>query len=115
MDRRGRLLIRKEQREALLDAFKSSGLSAMAFCQLHDLKYSTFATWRKKKRSFSHAVSQPSFAEVVVESSAASLPASNSNLIRITLPSGTVIEGFNREQIPVVVELIRSLSNTRPC
>ena len=55
MDCRERLLVRREQREALLDAFKSSGLSAMAFCQLHDLKYSTFATWRQKKRSSSHS------------------------------------------------------------
>jgi hypothetical protein len=43
-DRRGRVLIDAAQREALLDEFDRNGLSAMAFCRLHDLVYPTFAT-----------------------------------------------------------------------
>jgi hypothetical protein len=44
-DRKGRLLIRAEQRAAILQAFDDSALSAMAFCRQHSISYSTFATW----------------------------------------------------------------------
>jgi hypothetical protein len=49
-DHGGRLLVRAEQRGAILQAFDAGSLSAMAFCRQHGLSYSTFATWIQKKR-----------------------------------------------------------------
>jgi len=46
----GRLRITKEQRETLLDAFVSSGLSGTRFAATHGIKYQTFATWVQKRR-----------------------------------------------------------------
>lgn len=43
-DFRGRVLVPADQREALIDEFERSGLSAMAFCRLDGLTYPTFAT-----------------------------------------------------------------------
>jgi len=51
MDCQGRLLVRREQRESLLDAFKSSGLLAMAFHQLNDQEFTGY------QRLAHHAIS----------------------------------------------------------
>lgn len=72
-DRRGRLLVRAEQRAAILEASDESSLSAMAFCRQHGLSYSTFATWIQKRRRElapergDPAVQAPAFAEVVID------------------------------------------------
>jgi hypothetical protein len=44
-DARGRVLVPKERREALLDEFERSGLSGVKFAQLAGVKYPTFAYW----------------------------------------------------------------------
>lgn len=116
-DRRGRVLIGTAQREALVDEFDRSRLSAAAFCRLHGLTYQTFATWAQKRRrgeSSSHQNAAPAFAEVVVEPRVQSISAQASAL-RITLPSGAVIELGGREQLPLAIELLRALETPRPC
>ena len=57
-DRRGRLLVRAEQRHLILEAFDASALSAMAFSRQHGLCYSTFGSWVHKRRK--DAIAQPS-------------------------------------------------------
>lgn len=49
-DRRGRVRVPKERRDALLEEFARSGLSAAAFAQMAGIKYSTFANWRQQRR-----------------------------------------------------------------
>lgn len=49
-DRLGRFRFSKEQREALLDAFESSGMSGTSFATAHGVKYQTFATWVQKRK-----------------------------------------------------------------
>jgi hypothetical protein len=49
-DARGRVLVPKERREALLDEFERSGLSGVKFAQLAGIKYPTFASWVTKRR-----------------------------------------------------------------
>jgi hypothetical protein len=112
-DIRGRVLVPSRQREALLDAFEQSGISAMAFCRQHDLKYPTFATWVQKRRRQPHPVS-PTFAEVLVGPLPTPPPAAMEPL-RITLPGGTRIEIADREQLPWVIELLRALGSRLPC
>jgi len=120
-DRRGRLLIRAEQRSALLDAFESSALSGMAFCRQHGLSYSTFANWIQARRkasipakSLPAPVPQPAFAEVIVgeNPSAVSKPPVP---LRVSLRGGVSFEITGPEQIPLVAGLIQSLGGGRPC
>jgi hypothetical protein len=49
-DTRGRVRTSIERREALLDEFERSGVSAMAFAKMAGINYATFANWRGKRR-----------------------------------------------------------------
>lgn len=122
-DRRGRLLVRAEQRTAILEAFDSSSLSGMAFCRQHGLSYSTFATWVQRRRKENNAnptspVRSPQlvksrFAEVCLEQTAP-IAASRPPL-GLSLPSGATVEISDSAQIPLLAELLRHLSSARPC
>lgn len=46
----GRVTIPKEQREKLLDAFESSGMSGKGFAEQHGIHVQTFASWIQKRR-----------------------------------------------------------------
>jgi transposase-like protein len=114
-DRRGRMLVSPAQREALLDEFERSGVSAMAFCKRHGLVYPTFASWVQKRRQ-RPAPGAPAFAEVVVEPRREKTPAAGGNAaLRITLPGGALIEMTGHDQLPLVVELLRALGLRLPC
>jgi len=121
-DRRGRLLVRAEQRAAILQAFDSGSLSAMAFCRQHGLSYSTFATWIQKRRRenavprsvvCAPAPANPSFAEVHLEQPVTF--AQPPRAIKINLPSGASVEISDPSQMPLVIELLRHLSSNRSC
>jgi transposase len=49
-DRRGRVRVPVERREALLEEFERVGVSAAKFAEMVGLKYSTFANWAQKRR-----------------------------------------------------------------
>lgn len=49
-DALGRLRVRPEHREKMLDAFEASGMSGQAFAIHHGLKVQTFASWIQKRR-----------------------------------------------------------------
>jgi hypothetical protein len=114
-DRRGRMLVSPQQREALLDEFERSGLSGMAFCKLHGLVYPTFASWRKKRRE-RPAPGSPAFAEVVLDEAAPAARREDRRApLRVALPSGAVVEVSGRDQLPLLVDLLEALSSRRPC
>ncbi len=48
-DRRGRVHVSVQRREALLDEFEKSGASGSKFAQLAGIKYATFAGWVRKR------------------------------------------------------------------
>ncbi|WAC21095.1 hypothetical protein OVA24_06825 [Luteolibacter sp. SL250] len=50
VDAIGRVRTAAAQREALLDAYESSGLSGPEFAARHGVKYLTFATWLQKRK-----------------------------------------------------------------
>jgi len=49
-DNRGRVQTPAARREQLLDEFERSGLSGQEFAKLVGVKYSTFATWARRRR-----------------------------------------------------------------
>ena len=105
--RDGRLCFDPSHREALLNSFEGSGMSAMAFAAQHGVKYPTFMAWRKKRRLNADGNPQdgPAFAEVMVN-----VPASSSGeALRVVLPCGTSIEITGRASLTLAAELIRSL------
>jgi hypothetical protein len=46
----GRVKVKAEHREAMLDAFEASGMSGQAFAIHHGIKVQTFASWIQKRR-----------------------------------------------------------------
>jgi hypothetical protein len=46
----GRITVGSAQREAILDAFESSGMTGQAFALHHGIKIQTFASWMQKRR-----------------------------------------------------------------
>ncbi len=122
-DRRGRLLVRAEQRHLILDAFDASPLSAMAFARQHGLCYSTFANWVQKRRKDAAAppapvacaatADRPVFAEVLVRKAKAApdpLPC-----LKVNLSCGVSFEITDHAQMPLVIGLVQALSASRPC
>jgi hypothetical protein len=113
-DRRGRVLVSPERREALLDEFERSGLSGMAFCRMHSLTYPTFASWVQKRRHRPDP-GLPAFAEVIVERRDGTPRTPAGPALRVSLPGGATIEVTGREQLPLAVELLRALGLRLPC
>jgi hypothetical protein len=106
----GRLRFAPEHREALLDAFAHSGMSAMAFAAQHGVKYPTFIAWlrlRRERVQSGHAADGPAFAEVVFDRSLTA-PTHEAPL-RVHLPGGAVLELACAACVPLAVELINAL------
>lgn len=49
-DKRGRVWLKPERREALLDEFEKSGMSGAQFARLTGVKYSSFQNWVQRRR-----------------------------------------------------------------
>jgi len=62
----GRLRYSPAQRQELLGAFASSGVSAMTFARSHSVHYQTFIAWQRKRReqaAIPPTISGPAFAD----------------------------------------------------
>src|SRR6476659_7683575 len=98
-DARGRMQTPPARREALLDEFERSGLSAMKFSALVGIKYQTFANWAQKRRR--GAVSSRSgiaakdqsvrWLEAVVQQAQGST-AQSGTVLKLLLPGGASVE-----------------------
>lgn len=108
----GRLRYSPDQRQALLDAFDRSGMSAMSFTRQHGVQYQTFIAWIRKRRQDTtpSEMSGPAFAEVLLNGRE---PAPRADGLRIVLPCGAMLEVGSRAALPLAVELLNTLR--RPC
>jgi hypothetical protein len=114
----GRIRFSRSQREGLLDAYESSGLSGPQFAAQHGVKYQTFATWlqsRKRARGQYPALAPSAgqagsaiFAEVE-----RSLP-ETVTVLEIGLPGGSCLTIRHSSQIALAARLIRELAS-EPC
>lgn len=113
-----------ERREALLNEFERSGLSAMKFAALVGVKYATFAYWVARRRKA--RLTQPSmeeaasveqvevsrrpepmrFLEALSESGRSSVGAA----LMIELPGGARVVVDSPAQLPMAVELLGMLN-----
>lgn len=91
-DERGRKIVPKEEREALIAEYEKSGLTQKAFAQREGIKFCTFTAWLMRRKR--HQV--PVFAEVA-------LPGGGSNPVEVILPEGVTVRGSNGELVAAVV------------
>ncbi len=82
--------------------WQTSGLSGQVFCQQHQLTYHQFVYWRQKYRTHEDPIS-PGFAKVT-----ATVPV-NSAELRLSLPNGLVITGFNDSNVTLLGAILRQL------
>ena len=93
-----------KRREQLLAAFDRSGLTAAAFARRHDLHYTTFCGWRRRRAKASSGFVQvelppsPAPAEVTVELGAQAR-------MRIT----------SKDQVDLAVRLLQALNTSGSC
>jgi|SRR6516225_280754 hypothetical protein len=112
-DRRQRVWVPRERREAILEEFDKSGASAMRFAAYAGLKYSTFANWvarRKQKAGTAGEMrsSEPKWLEAIVDESDSKAAPKNSTL-RVQFPGGAYVDIGTAEQVKLAAQLLASL------
>ncbi len=117
----GRLLIRPEHREALLDKFEQGTLSAQQFAKQHGIKYTTFATWNQKRKRKQGAYPDKvdskdtklinSLTEVIALSQNVSKASSSSSTLKIELTNKAVFNLSDETQITLAAKLILALDS----
>ena len=112
-DSRGRVRVPRPRREALLDEFAKSGLSAAAFARMAGIKYATFANWvqqrRKRCGGEATAVGGPPLRllEAVVEECSAQRPeTSSAGGLLLELPGGCRLRVGTPVQLAMAAELV---------
>jgi transposase-like protein len=122
-DRRGRVRVSPERREALLAEYAGSGLSAAAFARLVGVKYATFATWVLKRRrtggqgGAGKAGGTVQLLEAVVEATPTGRSEDRSHGgLWIDLPGGCGLAVATPLQLALAAELIKLVANgSRGC
>lgn len=126
-DSRGRVLLPDVQREALLDAYESSGLSGPQFCVQHGVKYPTFATWMQRRRRERGELPERSSRSVqdglALMLAEVELPAPESSAtdkavppgLVIRLPGGTRLHIRSEEQAKWAAAFVNALAGGAAC
>jgi hypothetical protein len=111
----GRVQTPRARREALLEEFGRSGMTATAFAAHVGVKYQTFAAWRRARRLASaEAPSRdvmPSFVEVVT----AGQPKAKGAPLVVRLPGGAVAEVHERAAAEWVAILLARMEGVVRC
>ena len=129
VDGRGRVRMPAEKREALLDEFERSGLSALRFSGLAGVKYPTFALWVKKRREAraqsSHEPAsagsplggKPRPVQFLEVTPMTSSPSAIIGGLKIELPGGAQLSLESPAHLPLAAELLRLLhvNGARSC
>jgi transposase-like protein len=113
-DRRGRLRYTPEQKQMLIEAYETSGLSAPRFAALHGVNYQTLVSWLKKRRQ-DDAVHPALRSLVPAELDAASQRSVTALPMEILLPCGVRLAVHTPSQMHMAAALIREFQNPRPC
>ena len=126
-DSRGRVLVPDAQREALLDAYETSGLSGPQFCAQHGVKYPTFATWlQRRRRDRGEQPERSSFvaadalsvilAEVELpDPPAPGAPVTSSLALEVALPGGTRLTIHSKEHAAWAALFVNSVAGGAAC
>ena len=124
-DKRGHVRMPPERREALLAEYDRSGLSLARFTELAGVRYSTFATWLQHRRIKAGAAPQDKekkkdrskpvqFAEALVDGTLPPAPVL-AWALKVALPGGAQMVLTEASQVPLAVQLLNALQESRPC
>ena len=124
-DTRGRVQVPAARREALLDEFERSSLSAVKFAALAGVKYATFAGWAHQRRKTKAAVGQSAPAAATAPELAPPARVTSPAPLRlweafvetgpgllIELPGGATLRVEAPGQLRLVAELLGLLAQT---
>jgi transposase-like protein len=116
VDAAGRVWTPRAQREAALDEFERSGLSATKFAAHIGVKYPTFAAWRQQRRRQGHAgagtpglTGRAPAALRWVEASVEGAVADRPGVLVVQLPGGARLEVADAAQARLAGQLLRAL------
>ena len=112
-DRRGRLRYAPGQRQALLEAYATSGLSGPKFAALHGVNYQTLASWLQKRKRGGGPAALPAPAGLALVEVEAPSQFSDDGSLLLNLPGGISLRIANPAAVPLAAALIRALS--APC
>lgn len=113
-DRRGRLRYTPEQKQALVEAYGTSGLSAPRFAAMHGVNYQTLVSWLKKRRQ--PDPDHPALRSLVpAEFDHGSPRPATTHPMEILLPCGVRLAVHTPSQMNMATTLIRELHHTRSC
>lgn len=110
LDSSGRVRVSPQQREQILCAFDSSGLSARSFAKRHGLKYTTFTNW-VSRRGAARASKCATGTKLSLVEAVVAAPESSSAGITIECSGGFHIQLKDRCDVGLVVELLRGLKD----
>lgn len=118
-DQSGRLRYTPEQKKIMVDAYRTSGLSAPRFAAHHGVNYQTLISWIKKDKklptSTTPADSLSTFFSVIPAVIEGSGNLSVDAAMEICLPGGSRLSITSANQIALAVALIRQLEHARLC
>jgi DNA-binding transcriptional regulator YiaG len=111
----GRVRTPRAKREEILDEFEGSGVSGAEFAELVGIKYPTLASWiqRRRRERGTYGRKAPvkpaqkvRFLEAVVAKADPS-----STALEVEVPGGARLRITEAGQVPLAVQLIRSLAS----
>ena len=118
-DQIGRLRYTPEQKKTMVDAYRTSGLSAPRFAAHHGVNYQTLVSWINKDKQSSTPTtpnSSPSnfFSLVPAVIEGSGNPAAD-GAMELFLPGGSRLSITSANQVALAVALLRQLEQARPC
>jgi hypothetical protein len=119
VDRRGRVHAGRERREALLDEFERSGVSAAQFARVAGIKYTTFSNWRQARARARRAAGRVEVAglglmEAVIDAEGANVAGMGAGLV-IELPGGGRMRIETPLQLRLAAELLAMMAPASRC
>lgn len=112
-DARGQVCYTREYRDEVLDAFEKSAMTGVQFARHCGVKYQTLIGWVKRRRK---ARAQAAKAEAAQPGDGSKFllaevgeEAPVAKGLSVRLPGGAVASVSSREEVPLLVELIRAL------
>jgi hypothetical protein len=109
VDGRGRRIVTVQEREALIGAYRGSGMTQRAFAQREGIKYSTFTAWLQRRRHGAANSGKAAFAEVALLAESRA-PALSTGELSVQLPDGMLVRGHRVREIAELVQALRSVS-----
>ena len=104
-DRLGQVRTSRGKREEILDEFERSGVSGAEFARLTGIRYPTLANW-VQRRARSKASPPIRFVGAEMSRSVPLVPA-----LELELPGGVRLRLLEAAQVPLAVQLLRSLGS----